>query len=313
MSSIANLAYPGDNCCTFWDLDNFGGSSKTLCHFGTEVTYNMETEGFADKEASWYCGKSVWYDICRNYESDSCSEKHGQSGAGAARNNDIGYDDDMTTLRLGPYNVFKQGAVTLFSYPDCHDVSGRLYANADPSQPAEYTKDEMWEHNIHWDDADSAYVPYGYQIEFFDSAGFSGDTEVIKGKPYTNTNLQMECQNLGDLKNRAASVRITRTDDLGAALGYWDGMTSSEDLEATYYVGFDYSKSSEDQSTQQFTMTMEMSYGYKFDSGLSGTQTVSDIFAEHLAQDVENAFYNDLTVAHKMSCKATPEGGVGFW
>ena len=69
----ANIAYPGDNCCTFYDYDYFEGSSKTLCHSGSEVTYNMEQEGFADKEASWYCGKNVAYDICRDYENDPCN------------------------------------------------------------------------------------------------------------------------------------------------------------------------------------------------------------------------------------------------
>ena len=68
----ANVDYPGDNCCTFYDLDNFEGSSKTLCHSGSDIIYHMETEGFADKDASWYCGKNVAYDLCRDYEADPC-------------------------------------------------------------------------------------------------------------------------------------------------------------------------------------------------------------------------------------------------
>ena len=128
----------------------------------------MESEGSADKEASWYCGKTVSYDICRDYVNDECRWQHGQSGAGAGRNGDIGYHDDMTTLRLRPYDPVVQGAVTAFSYPDCHDVSGRLMSNSDPTKFADYTKDDMWENNIHWDDIDSVYIPFGYQIEFFD-------------------------------------------------------------------------------------------------------------------------------------------------
>ena len=183
-----SVAYPGDDCCTFWDLDGYRGSSITLCHNGSEVAFNMENEGFADKEASWYCGKSVAYDICRDYMDDSCSEKHGQSGAGAGRNGDIGYHDSMTTLRLRPYDAVVQGAVTLFTYPDCHDVSGRLYADTDPTKSKEYTKDEMWDHNIPKDDVDSVLVPFGYKIELFDKDGFSGDNETIEGKAYADSN-----------------------------------------------------------------------------------------------------------------------------
>ena len=69
---LQSSLYPGDNCCTFWDYDNYSGASKTLCHNGSEVTYDMGREGFGDKDASWICGKYVAYDMCRDYSWDEC-------------------------------------------------------------------------------------------------------------------------------------------------------------------------------------------------------------------------------------------------
>ena len=74
---LQSSLYPGDNCCTFWDHDNYSGASKTLCHNGSEVTFDMRQEGFDDREASWYCGARVAYDICRNFIGDSCQYYHG--------------------------------------------------------------------------------------------------------------------------------------------------------------------------------------------------------------------------------------------
>ena len=74
---LQSTNYPGDNCCTFWDHDNYSGASKTLCHNGSEVTFDMRQEGFDDREASWYCGARVAYDICRNFIGDSCQYYHG--------------------------------------------------------------------------------------------------------------------------------------------------------------------------------------------------------------------------------------------
>ena len=138
---LQSTNYPGDNCCTFWDYDNYSGASRTFCHNGSEVTIDMRQDGVDDRESSWICGKSVAYDFCRNYIGDSCQWYYGQTGAGAARNYNMAYSNDLTTLILRPYDPIAQGAVTLFTYSDCHDVSGRLYANSDPNYSAFYNKD----------------------------------------------------------------------------------------------------------------------------------------------------------------------------
>ena len=45
----------------------------------------MRDYNFNDKVSSWYCGKSVKYDFCRNAPGSSCDGGNGDSGAGAAK------------------------------------------------------------------------------------------------------------------------------------------------------------------------------------------------------------------------------------
>lgn len=97
----------------------------------------------------------------------------------------------MTTLVLRPYDPIAQGAITLFTYSNCHDVSGRLYANSNPNYWAEYNKEAMWQNNIPKDDVDAVMIPFGYQIEFFDQDGFWGDSEIVKGKAYWDGDHEM--------------------------------------------------------------------------------------------------------------------------
>ena len=170
----------------------------------------------------------------------------------------------------------------------------------------------MWENNIRDDDADSVLVPFGYKVTLFDQDGFLGDTEEIKGKPYEDANDEMICQNLGDLKNRAASIRVGRTTVLGPAIGYWEGVTHSEDITVTYHIGFDYSKSVEEQSTQQYTMSYEMSFGYEFE-GASESETISKSYSSALMHDVQTTYDADFSIEHTLKCTAPEEGGVGFW
>ena len=99
----------------------------------------------------------------------------------------------------------------------------------------------MYQHNIPKWDVDSVMVPFGYQIELFDHDGFSGNSEVVKGKPYLDGNELMPCQNLGPLKDAVGSARVSRTHVLGPARGYWEGITHTENIDVTYHIGFDYS------------------------------------------------------------------------
>ena len=195
---------------------------------------------------------------------------------------------------MRPYDPIEKGAVTLFTWPDCHDVSGRLFAHENPNYSADYNKDSMWVNNIPKDDVDSVYVPFGYQIELFDQDGFWGDSEIIKGRPYSNDNAEMVCQNLGNMKNRAASARVTRSTELGPAVGYWEGITHTENIDVTYHVGFDYSKSVEDQFTQEFTLSYEMSYGMKF-GGVSNEEKISMGYSMGLMHDVQTTYSVDIS------------------
>ena len=138
---------------------------------------------------------------------------------------------------------------------------------------------------MNWDNADSVLLPFGYYVTLFDKDGFSGDAVTLEGLPYEDAHDEMICQNLNDFKNRAASIRVGRTTVLGPAVGYWEGVTHSEDITVTYHVGFDYSKSVEEQSTQQYTVSYEMSLGYEF-MGTSEEEKITASYSDTLMQDV---------------------------
>lgn len=53
--SPINLDYPGHLCCTFYDDENWGGETRTLCLEGdAEQSFHFDT--FNDKTSSFYCG-----------------------------------------------------------------------------------------------------------------------------------------------------------------------------------------------------------------------------------------------------------------
>ena len=45
----------------------------------------MRDYNFNDKVSSWYCGKHVKYDFCRNAPGSNCDGGNGDRGAGAAK------------------------------------------------------------------------------------------------------------------------------------------------------------------------------------------------------------------------------------
>ena len=82
---------------------------------------------------------------------------------------------------------------------------------------------------------------------------------------------------------------MSRTHVLGPARGYWEGITHTENIDVTYHIGFDYSKSTEDQTTQEFTLSYEMSYGMEMeymDATGSTSTTIGSSYTAGLMHDV---------------------------
>jgi len=86
--------------------------------FAGESVFQMDAFGFHDKMSSWWCGKSVSYDLCSN-TSGSCTGNNGMTGAGNARSANAGHNDSLDRVVLRYYDASEQGAVVTFYDSDC--------------------------------------------------------------------------------------------------------------------------------------------------------------------------------------------------
>ena len=83
--------YPGDNCCDLYDAHEWQKSARVvkicrdLSSNEEKQAFDMRNYNFDDKVSSWYCGKYVEYDFCRNAPGSSCDGGNGDRGAGAAK------------------------------------------------------------------------------------------------------------------------------------------------------------------------------------------------------------------------------------
>ena len=134
--STPNVAYPGDTCCTFYADGFWGGDSKTLCAT-KEQTFKLD--GFNDKTSSFYCGKSVAYDLCNDGVDKDCRGGNGMTGAGTVMSAQVGKNDHLSTVKMRPYDPTEQGAVLLFKDKDCRNDVGRFYAPVSNSEKMSYT------------------------------------------------------------------------------------------------------------------------------------------------------------------------------
>ena len=89
---LPQSGYPGDLCCSLFDDKWLNHSRVTVCldeatGFGE---FNLAELDFDDKAESWWCGKSVLFQFCKDY-SLPADDKRMQciEGAGSGRNVDI--------------------------------------------------------------------------------------------------------------------------------------------------------------------------------------------------------------------------------
>lgn len=131
-----------------FDFDNgdvYQPRKLNLCHDGKRTEYKLtEIGNWNDRIDSWYCGKNVWYDMCRHPDTSNCTYKDlVSSGAGHIKNPDIDWGDQMSSVILGPYDPQKIGAVTLFHHNECHGNSARFYWNPDDPNGGVYNHRDM--------------------------------------------------------------------------------------------------------------------------------------------------------------------------
>ena len=132
-----------------------------------------------------------------------------------------------------------QGAVTFFEEFDCTSHHGMVWASEDPHSNAFYTADELGYRSIADNMATSLMVPFGYSVDMYDSASFSGDSFTVEGPLWLDNDLNMKCISIENVYNdRMSSVRVYRTGAYGSARGYWKGFTSTETMKFSTHYGF---------------------------------------------------------------------------
>ena len=99
-------------------------------------------------------------------------------------------------------------------------------------------------------------VPFGYAVDMYDSASFSGDSFTVEGPMWIDNDLNMQCISIQNTFNdRMASARVYRTGVFGSARGYWKSFTSTETMTFDTHYGFTSSHSEEQKEEQQFVLS----------------------------------------------------------
>ena len=125
----------------------------------------------------------------------------------------------------------------------------------------------------------------------------------------------MTCQNMpSGWNDRVSSLAIFRTTGGESAVGKWVGFTGTEQLDFTYHVGFDTTKSSEEQITEQYTLAYEMNTGINFEFE-SSSETISSSYSASIMTDAQSSMDLDIEIDWTLHCTGSigSEGGVGLW
>ena len=147
-SSEPNLAYPGDNCCSFYDYRDFGGSSQTGCMPEGSTSYDYDPGSFGDKISSFECGKNVRFEF-HNHNSPSTGYEI-VSGAGHVRSSRLEHwmEDRVTLIKMSYYDKWTQGSATVWGWLNCEDIGAELPAPSEVGQSYYYTADDAWQRGM---------------------------------------------------------------------------------------------------------------------------------------------------------------------
>ena len=167
------------------------------------------------------CDRDMW----------ECNHKNISSGF--VRNPYIGdwMEDKLTSIKIEPYNHWAGGA-NLYEGEYC-DNKFATFWRWDQDGEA-YTAWDMEQQGMPQTAASSIQVPGGFVVDLYDIDGLRGSKKTIIG--FTDTDGKVPCINLQDFSNRVASLEI-REIGQGGAIGYWDGITSTETTTFNFTVG----------------------------------------------------------------------------
>ena len=196
---------------------------------------------------SYWCGQKVSYSFCKDYKNDDCSGKNAVSGAGNIKNYDMSDDFYLYSVTMRYYDAKERGAVTLFENKGCAGPSGAFFATQKPSEQALYNTNDLVKGHLADNTVSSVMVPYGYSVQLFENNGFHGESVIIEGGMYASGDQEMQCIDLADKKfeDKTSSLSVYRTNFGKSAFGYWQSITTTEEIEFDYHVGMKISETSE--------------------------------------------------------------------
>ena len=177
--------------------------------------------------SSYYCGKNVWYNMCR-HGLENCTGENLNSGAGHHRNPYLkGFDNEMTYMEMGPYDPSEVGAINLFRFGDCHGRVTRAYWNPDDLVGGRYNGVDLHALGMDANDTFSFMLPKGYWVHMYDDGDLWNEVENFEGRYKNDYTQELECN---DLKEWGAdiqpgSLEIHRDNN---AIGQWQAITSTE-------------------------------------------------------------------------------------
>ena len=173
-----SIQYPGDDCCWVYEWSRLKGTKQLLCHDGSATT--IELADLDNKISSYYCGKSIWYNFCKD-SGGECSGSRISSGAGHTKNHMLadGFGDSISSVKIGPYDANVMGAVTMFHNWDCHESSARVYWNPEDPDGGQYILDDLKLMGFENDTISSIQVPRGYTALLYNDNGFVAEVGRI--------------------------------------------------------------------------------------------------------------------------------------
>ena len=173
-----------------------------------------------NKLSSYYCGKNVWYNFCKG-TGGNCTGSSLSSGAGHTKNYRLdgqSFNDNVESVKLGPYDGNVMGAITLFANWDCRGSSARVYWNPEDADGGQYILDDLEEAGLEDNTVSSIQVPRGYVAILFRHDGFVEEVGRVRGWYENETTQLLGCQNLNGLNDEVSSLRIVKDT---IAVGYW--------------------------------------------------------------------------------------------
>jgi hypothetical protein len=104
-------------------------------------------------------------------------------------------------------------------------------------------------------------VPRGYTAIMYGGRGFNDEVQRFEGRYLDDKTQLMVCQDFNMANDAVSSLRIVKAP---AAIGYWQGITSTETQDYSFHVGINYAVSHGSTFEIQHRLTHGMQMGLDF-------------------------------------------------